>query len=401
MRILVCAAYTPYPPAGGGRADIWRRIEAFVALGHSIMLVHQYDIDSPIAPKPEHFADIDHVVHARYSFPVHRSLGHGIRQLAKLWKMPWSVSKAIPTRGERRLADTAVRDFQPDLVWLDGPWLGETGQRYAAERGVPLVYRSHNIEHLYLRRQAKASSSRRNRIAWMLSAIGLKRYEFELMKKSSRVLDISLDDLGFWQAEGIDDVRWLPPLPELAVAGPPDGVIEGDIVFVGGLSLPNNVGGVRWLTDEVMPLVHARRPDLTLSVVGSSARPDFAAELAANPMIRAYYDVPTVYPHLFGAKVLVNPVATGSGVQLKMLDMLMTDAPIVSRAQGVRGLPPECVSQVDVADSAGLFADAIVAHAGSATIDIQARERSRRFFTIEAVGEAIGGLRHSSEEAIA
>ncbi|GAB3598419.1 hypothetical protein GCM10027408_14430 [Microbacterium tumbae] len=356
------------------------------------MLLHQYDTEGPIAPSPAHFAAIDEVVASRFSFPVERGLARTIRRLAGVGRVPWSVAKAVPAGEARIAADAAVREFGPDLIWLDGPWLGEAGRRYAAEYGAPIAYRSHNVEHVYLRRQAKATSRRRNRIAWTLATVGLKRYELALMKASSRVLDISLDDLVFWQRHGVTDARWLPPLPELAVTGPPDEVIPGDIVFVGGLSLPNNVGGIRWLIDEVLPIVRSERPELTLSVVGSSARPEFAAELAANPAVRTFYDVPTVYPHLFGAKILVNPVAIGSGVQLKMLDMLMTPAPIVTRRQGVRGLPPECVAQVEVADTAERFAAEIIRHADAGSVDEQERERSRRFFTIAAVGEAIAEI---------
>lgn len=392
MRILVCASYTPYPPTGGGRADIWRRILAFTKLGHSVALVNQYDPAGPIPSTPQHRAEMDEVLQARYSYPLETGLARNIRQIAQLPRLPWRTAKTLPADVDWQSITSMVHDFAPDLVWLDGPWVGAIGSELAAEHGVPIAYRSHNVEHVYLRRQAKASPVLRNRITWRLSALGLKRYELQLMKAASRVLDISLDDLEFWRNEGVADARWLPPLPELALSGPPEHTIPGDVVFAGGLRVPNNVDGVRWLVTMVLPILRANRPELTVSVVGSNPLPDLAAELAANPAVRTFYDVPSVNPYLFGAKVLVNPVGTGSGVHLKMLDMLMTDAPIVTRNQGARGFPPECVAEFDVASTAEDFAAAILRRLDRPGIDPAKRERSRAFFTISAVREAIAGL---------
>lgn len=392
MRILVCAAYTPYPPAGGGRADIWRRIQAFVALGHSVMLLHQYDPRSLLAPTAEDFSDMDEVLHAHFSYPVLRGPVEVGRRLMRMWRKPWPVAKAIPVSTTRADADAAVREFRPELVWLDGPWLGDLGRAYASDFDAPMVYRSHNVEHLYLRRQAQASPRIRDKVLWRFATVGLKAYEVRLMHASSRIFDISVDDLAFWKRQGVANLRWLPPLPELAVAEPPAQSVPGDIVFVGGLRLPNNVEGVRWLLNDVLPIIHTHRSDLTVSIVGSGAAPDFAAELRQNPSVRSFFDVPSVYPYLLGAKVLVNPVAIGSGVQLKMLDMMMTDAPIVTRSQGVRGFPPECLSMVDVRDTAREFAEAILDHVNAAHVDVSDRVHSRRLFTIAAVGAAIADV---------
>ena len=110
------------------------------------------------------------------------------------------------------------------------------------------------------------------------------------------------------------------------------------MLFVGELRLPNNVSGVRWLVDEVLPLLLQTRPDLVLSVVGSMPDDALRADLAANESVRTFFDVPSVNPYLFGAQVSFNPVSIGSGVQLKMLDMLMTDAPIVTHSNGAAWL---------------------------------------------------------------
>lgn len=392
MRILVCTPHVPYPPRGGGRADIWRRIEAFTRLGHSVMLLHQYEAHGPRASTPDQLAEMDTVLAARYSYPVRRGLVRSLRQLAGIARLPWRIAKANATGADRREVDLAVTAFDPDLVWLDGPWLGELAARLQAESDVPIAYRSHNIEHLYLARQAKAATGLRSRLTLWISSLGLHGYERRLMDRSRRVFDISLDDLEQWRGEGVEHIDWLPPLPELALGGAPTESIASDVLFVGGLRYPNNVHGVTWLVEEVLPLVQAERPEVRVTVVGSGADADLRARLDAHPAVTAHHDVPSVNPYLFGARVLANPVSIGSGVQLKMLDMLMTDAPIVTRSLGVRGLPRTCTAEFIVRDDAASFARALIDHLDDPGVDRASRARARASFTIAAVERALATL---------
>lgn len=389
MRILVCAWDFPYPPRGGGRGDVWRRIVAFLRLGHEVMLLNLYDPDGPRAPSQESLDHVDSVLTARYSFAIKRSRGRTVRQLANMARVPWHVATRVPDAAERAEIDAAVRDFDPTVIWLDGPWFGELGLDLHEKLGVPLVYRSHNIEHLYLRRQAGAAKRRRDQIAWRLATVGLKRYELKLMRSAAVVFDISLHDLEFWRANGVTNNHWLPPLPELAVTQASPERVPTDALFVGGLRTPNNVQGVRWLVDRVLPLVMATRPDVVVGVVGAYPAPDLVDELAALPSVRTFYDVPDITPYQFGAKVLVNPVAVGSGVQLKMLDMLMTDAPAVTRSQGLSGLPPEWAAEFDVADTAEDFAAAILRRLDDPGVSPAGRADIRRQFSVDAVASAL------------
>lgn len=392
MRILVCSPHVPFPPVGGGRADVWRRIEAFVRLGHEVMLLHQYESRGPRAPLPQHFDGMDEVLTARFSFPIKRSKSRTVRQLLGIRRLPWHIAKAVPSGTDKTSADAQIRAFGPDLIWLEGPWLGEIARLYSVELGVPLAYRSHNIEHLYLARQARASQSKRNQIAWRLATVGLKQYELTAMRSAGGVFDISLDDMKFWQDQEVSNIGWLPPLPELALADPPTERVNSEVLFVGGLRLPNNVSGVNWLVDDVLPILHEARPDLILTIVGSGPAADLRKQLEDNPSVRTHFDVPSVNPYLFGAKVLVNPVSIGSGVQLKMLDMLMTDAPIVTRSQGSRGLPDLCTSQFEVADTKEEFASSILQGLEGAELDAGARQRARSLFTLDAVKAALASM---------
>jgi glycosyltransferase involved in cell wall biosynthesis len=353
------------------------------------MLLNLYEPAGHAAPTPQHLAHIDAVVSARFSFPIKRGAVRTLRQLSGAHRLPWHAATRLPDAAEYAEFERKVLAFAPDAVWLDGPWFGELAKAVAAGHGLPLLYRSHNIEFKYLRGQARAAASWRNRLAWHMACIGLERYELDLMRRADRVFDISVDDLQYWRERGVQRNSWLPPLPELALSKPVGDRIGSELLFVGNLRTPNNIMGVSWLVREVLPLLRQHRPEIRLMVVGSMPEPALRDMLEAQPAVDARYDVADVTPYLFGARVLLNPVPVGSGVQVKMLDMLMTDAPIVSRPQGVKGLPAACAKLFDVADAAADYAAMVLRRLDEPGVDLAAREGARKQFSISAVGEAL------------
>lgn len=390
MRVLVFSPDTPYPPNRGGRADIWRRIEAFVALGHSVMLVHLTDPTNADSSNEANLSVIESVVDIRESFPIRRNLYLTVKQLARALWVPWHVATRVPDFKRRIQIIKSIRSFKPDVLWLDGPWFGVLAKDVAADLNIPLLYRSHNVEHRYIRGQAKVAVRIRDRIAWSLACIGLEKYEYDLLNLATSIFDISVEDMKYWQSRGIDKIKWLPPLPHVVTEGQGKEAIYSDVLFTGNLSTPNNVRGVEWLIVEVLPLVLKELPNLHFTVVGSNPTEFVLDLLSSAENVDISFNVPDTTPYLAGAKVLVNPVATGSGVQVKMLDMLMTDAPIVTTSQGVFGLPSDFKNLVNVADGADLFARFICDEFRVSSVDLSVRASARKLFSIAALDSALG-----------
>lgn len=389
MRIVIFAPDLPYPPNRGGKADIWRRILAFRQLGHEVMLVNLQEVRGHGVPTQLDLDHVDSVVNHRFSFLMKRSALITIRQLACSGLVPWHAATRIPNTMELRKLASKILQFRPDFMWLDGPWFGVIGQLFAKRFGISLLYRSHNIEHKYIWNQAKAAVKLRDRLAWSLVCIGLKNFETKTMQRAIAAFDISMDDLKYWESVGMQHMHWLPPLPELAFKDKPANPVPGDIVFLGNLSTPNNVRGVEWLITDVLPRVRAQRPDVRCRIVGSNPTPFISRLLTDAEGVELCANVTDPTPYLFGAKVLVNPVMTGSGVQVKMLDMLMTDVPIVTATQGTRGLPVEFKQLFKIADDADAFAQSVCEELASSSVNVAARACARTVFSVQAVEAAL------------
>lgn len=257
---------------------------------------------------------------------------------------------------------------------------------------LPLIYRSHNIEHLYMPRQAAAARRLRDRIAWTVACYGLARFEHRALARADWILDISSDDMAFWQAQGLRHISWLPPVAEGALSPLPSATGDrNDVVFLGNLTTPNNVRGVQWLVEEVWPLVRAARPATKLVVAGSNPGP-FVHKLCGAPGVTLLPNVADALGLYASARVLVNPVRTGSGTHIKAIEMLMMGAPIVTATQGTMGMPPEVKRLFTVADTAVAFADAIV-QALEAPQDLTTqRALARQTFGVEGLARAMAEL---------
>jgi hypothetical protein len=288
---------------------------------------------------------------------------------------------------ERAEIARAAKKFTPDAILLDSLYGGLLALDLSAELDIPLFYRSHNIEHLYFAGQVASAKRWQDRLAWSIARLNLRRFEYKIMRTARVCFDISTDDLGWWAKQGIKAAQWLPPLSEATISPPAlsEATPIRELAFLGNLNTPNNVQGIHWLVEQVMPIVWSLRPETILHVAGSRPQTSIRALFANNPKLRLYENVPDVMAFLMESAVLVNPVLTGSGVNVKTLDMLMTHRPIVSTSQGVAGLVPELKALCEVADRADNFAQCLVTQLDSPSLDLQKRKNARPLFGFETV----------------
>jgi len=345
-KVLVFAFDRPYPPNRGGRADIWRRVLGFKALGYDVYLVAwTYGHVARDDMEAEHLAEIRKVVAGYSEFRVRGGIVDFIRRLFLLPFLPSHVSSRILERAERAILYRDVLDFGPDLVWCEGPYPAFEARKASKFFSIPYVYRSHNIEHAYMLKQSKAARTVRDKIAWKLACISLERYELSCMREAVCVFDISLDDMSWWrQFHFVSHSFWLPPLPEILLANPSiehQAKSELDVVFLGNLTTPNNVVGVKWLVCDIWPLVEQRMSSARLVIAGSNPSPEIVELAQRSPSVKFLFNVPDAVAVYRSGAVLVNPVRTGSGIQLKAVEMLAVGRPVVSTSQGVAGMPAE------------------------------------------------------------
>ena len=395
MKLLAVLVELPYPANHGARCDIARRLEAFQELGWD---VHAITWTGGRLEAPIREADIARMNSVVADLELLK-LDRGARRVLNMLRWPSQAAGRWPSRAERERLLQKYRSATPgfDAIWIDGIHAAPLGRWLADQLGVPYFYRSHNIEYRYNAEQASLATGL-NKLSVMGNLAGLKRLETSVLRGAALFYDISFEDLATWRAAGFDNGRLLSTMADrdmldLAKRGT-DTLVPSDIAFTGSLSLPNNVAALEWYLSQVHPKVIAKRPQTTLVVAGRNPSSDLSArvaaaggELIANPE--------HMEPILLGCEVAINPILHGSGVNVKMIDMLASGRRVVSTSIGTRGLPPEIVELVAIADDADGMAEAIVT--SLAEPEAQAA-RDRRIATVSRHFGLVG-FRQSLAEA--
>lgn len=152
------------------------------------------------------------------------------------------------------------------------------------------------------------------------------------------------------------DTDYFDPAVELPDPYPKGGPI---VVFTGAMDYRPNIEAVLWFAREILPLVHARRPDVRFWIVGSN--PSRAVrELAGRPSITVTGRVADTRPYLAHSSVAIAPLRIARGIQNKVLEALAMGRPVVCTSAAADGIESRDELRLSTEDDAGRFAQAVL-----------------------------------------
>lgn len=126
--------------------------------------------------------------------------------------------------------------------------------------------------------------------------------------------------------------------------------------FVGSNFDANNVS-LRWLFDEVLPIIVRKRPNCRLFVAGTVGNtiPDSENVVKLGKIA----DLHTIYSK---APILANSIRKGTGVKIKLLEAMASGVAVVSTHLGVAGIDERFLTSVAVVSNsdADAFASQII-----------------------------------------
>lgn len=361
MRLWIVAHDVPYPPVHGGRLDMWNRIVALSRRGVRVRLVTWTDGEVT----EEHLGcmrgQIESVsVHQRNRAPY----------LALHPYYPTTVTSRALSRTAYEAELGAARAASPDLVFLDGLFGAILATSLARDLDLPLVYRSHNVEHRYMSELMAVEGRPIKRTVMKANVFRTKAIERRVRARSSLVYDISEEDRDSWRENETANKKskvlgyYLHP-DYVSPAVGAGSRADIDVLYVGNLHSVNNAFGLRWFVAGVAPMLKGLR----VVVAGARPSPGLRGVLEGGG-VELVADPEEVWSLYARARVLINPIWHGSGVNIKMVEMLATGRPVVSTSPGVRGLAGSLHRHVSVADDPTDFARCVrvrLAHAPSPT----------------------------------
>jgi polysaccharide biosynthesis protein PslH len=351
MKLLWVKTDFLHPTTRGGQI---RTLETLRRL-HQWHEVHYVAFDDPNQPEGlarsfEYCAKAYPVAHR---VPDKTSPAFALRLVEGLFsRLPVAVSRyrsdAMRRKVEELLRgetfDSVVCDFlfpSPNFARLDG-----------------CVLFQHNVEATIWKRYVEHNSGLKKRY-FQLQARRMAEYEGEVCRAVRKVVAVSEADAEAMRREyGAQRVYAAPTGVDLAYFARPEGGENlADMVFLGSMDWMPNIDGVTWFAREVLPLIHAKRPECTLAIAGRRPAAEVSRLAEGDSRIRVTGTVPDVRPWLFGSLISIVPLRIGGGTRLKIYEAMAAGTPVVSTAVGAEGLDVSDGNNIYLADSAGDFAE--------------------------------------------
>lgn len=129
------------------------------------------------------------------------------------------------------------------------------------------------------------------------------------------------------------------------------------ILSVGTFNWLPNVEAVKFLVNEVWPIVKKSLPNAKLWIVGNAPTKEIFEFQQKDHSITVTGGIPDIRDAFAGAHVLLAPVFSGKGTRYKILEAMASDTPIVATSTAVEGLRVENGKQVLVANTAEEMAE--------------------------------------------
>ncbi|WP_191966642.1 glycosyltransferase [Microbacterium testaceum] len=320
-----------HPVTSGGRLELLGELRALSAAG---IVVHLVAFHREAVPAEDQERTSELVASATF-VPRRGFVASTLRDPLHPFQLSSrSVSSGVVTEVIR------AAQGRVDAVLASHEWTLPAAQRFASAVGdVPILLRSHNDEAAYYQSLAE-------------HATGAKRL---YLRGESRRIDRALRERSLWR--GVIAAAVISPADGEAYArvGVPVSVIpptfdtvaphardlplpDRSIGFVGALDSSHTEQGLRWFVDEVFAALHGGDSSTRLVVAGRRASPLLRGHLEQTPgvvFLGEVDDPATVYER---ARIFVNPIFSGSGVNMKIGPPIAHGLPVVTTTVGARGL---------------------------------------------------------------
>ena len=108
------------------------------------------------------------------------------------------------------------------------------------------------------------------------------------------------------------------------------------LLFVGNFQHQPNVDAMKYFITEVLPVIHAERPDIAVEIVGANMPQDLSA--LAGPKVQMLGWVKDLTPVYGRTRVVIAPLRYGAGIKGKVGEAAMQGVPVVCTTLAIEGM---------------------------------------------------------------
>lgn len=373
MKVLYITSKPPYPTIDGGCFASSRFLEC--------LLKADFEVKHFTIATDKHPFEIDEYPEEIIlkTKPESIYINTRIRPLKAVKSMlargSYNVNRFCSADAEQRLIELSSEDVE--LIILDSLYATPYLHALRNHSSAKVFLRAHNVEYLIWEELAENTRIKAKKALFRKLAKDLKQYELETLPKLDGIFAISPEDLEHFRLMELNNKQSYIPIqvevPDLL----PD--YEGnDLFHVGSMFWEPNVQSVETLMSW-LPELKKQYPDLRLHLAGSGLTGKYKKEMPSLVVEDGFVEDLNTYASERG--ILVAPIQSGSGVRVKILEMMALGIPIVTTSKGAQGIKDK--SAVRLADTKEDFLSAIAELINSKDLRISLGTKGRSFIQEE------------------
>lgn len=218
---------------------------------------------------------------------------------------------------------------------------------HAIPAGIKRFVRTHNAEWMVWESLAKRVKNPLKHLYFNKLSRDLKTFETRTLNQVDGILSISKEDSELFQSEGIHTPSVQIPV-SIPTSNEAHDYSKTDLFHVGAMDWRPNQEAVRKI-ETLLPQIRKQLPEIRFRVVGKKA----ALHIQDNPSlgIEVQGYVKNLKEFVAEQGILISPILSGSGVRIKLLEMMALGIPIVTTKAGAQGLFDTSVVRIAETDS--------------------------------------------------
>ncbi len=353
MKILLLSPRMPHPLGKADSMTVYRLIRYF-AQRHEIYLACFYSEDSELEHLPElnRFCRVVKCIKLSKWRPVLNmaNIKNGKLPLQVLYYLDPSMQKTV---------DEIMRRYKPDLAYAH---LIRMGEYLKDLSGPPRVLAMQISQTLNYRRMIANIPSLTYKALYRLEYNRVRKYEPKITRYFDSCLLISEKDKKALDGhERIENIFYSPHGVDVDFYTNTDNAEkENAILFCGVLETPTNMDAVLYFYNQIYPMVKKSVSDVRLYLVGKNPPRAIKSLAQKDPSVIVTGFVKDVRHYYVKARVGVDPLRIGAGLQNKLLIGMSMGQPMVCTSIANEGIQAEPGKEVIIADAPEEFASAVV-----------------------------------------
>ncbi len=389
MKLLQIAPMVPFPPDDGGRVGIFNITKQF--------LLHGIDVHfaAPEANRNDDFA-FSKIV------PVHllaidsRNSYSGIAKNL-FSSVPYNIEKYHSSPACHDLVSLCT-DIKFDAVHVDSLHMAKYGIELKRRFSIPIVLREHNFESEIMRRYRDHSRNPAVRTFASLQHKKITQYEAATIAEFDMVLPITKDDerkLRILSPQYRSTI--IPAGVDTSSVRYCDNHAQENILFLMNYEWFANRDSLDYYVSVILPAIHALRPGVTTVLVGKGTQ-KFIPN-AGSELIRVCGFVKDINDISALGSVAVVPLRIGSGMRVKILELMAMGRVVVTTSLGAEGIDAEHGKHLLVSDDPNEFAAMVVKFLDSKQDSLRIGKNARAFieehYSWNSIGDRLAGVYQS------